>query len=242
MIEEQDSICWKIIKQLKEIPVWRIFSDDHLNEIPKSISKPITFELIESRLQHHLYKSSDAWVAEMRRFFMNEIENSTQNKLRKSAATLLSQRFEEIMQTIAPGLSPHILSVQVKEQELQELLDQMASEIPLSQPKIGQPNATIFNNLNDNEEVTPERIIYKTQLLKFPELVLKVIAYVYKLQPECIAYGQTLAINFSLFKEENLQLINKYINKLLQDAASGKINPMRRVSMTSIIPTEIRSV
>ena len=242
MIEEQDSICWKIIKELKEIPVWRLFSDEHLNEIPKSVSKPITFELIESRLQHHVYKSSDAWVAEMRRFFMNEIENSSQNKLRKCAATLLSQRFEEIMQTVAPGLSPHILVVQIKEYELREILDQMASEIPSNQEKIAHPNAAIFNQLNDEEEVTPERIIYKTQLLKFPELVLKVIAYVYKLQPETIAYGQTLAINFSLFSDENLHKMNKYINKLKNDAASGKTNPMRRVSMTSIIPTEVRSV
>ena len=242
MIEEQDAICRQIMNELKKIPVWKLFSDSHVHQIPKSIAKPITFEIIESRLDHHVYPSSDSWVAEMRRLFMHEMENSSQNVLRKSAALVLSQRFEELMQTIAPGIAPHILTVQSVEQDLRTILDQIVSENPQTIQKSHKPQAEFFKNLSEENEITPELIIHKVQLMKFPDLILRVFAFVHKLQPECISYGQTLAVNFALFSQENLIKLNNYINKLMNEAASGKINPMRRTSMSSIIPIEVHSV
>ena len=244
MIEEQDAVCRLIIQQLKEIPVWKLFSDQSVQQIPKTINKPITFEIIESKLDHHVYPNSDAWVAEMRRFFMNEIENSAPNSIRKNSAILISQKFEKLMETLAPGLSPHIISVQATEEKLYKIYESMITADPDVQiTKTTKPASRVFADIEkEGDDVTPQMLIHKMRLLRFPELLLRAIAFVHKYQPECIVYGDTLSINFSLLSKENMAKLNEFINKLMLDAATGKIDPMKRVSGTDISPTELRSV
>ena len=145
MIEEQDYLCKRILSELKRIPISKLFTDENAHLIPKQITKPITLDIIEQRLDRHVYANSDEWVSDMRRFLMREYENSPDNSIRKAAAMQLSSEFEKLMVTMHPSLSPHIINVQIAEHEIREIADSLIIANTPTKPTENTPCASIFS-------------------------------------------------------------------------------------------------
>lgn len=238
MIEEQDFLCRKILTEIKNIPVSKLFMDENIHLIPKTISNPVTLDLIESRLDKHVYSSSDEWVSDMRMLFMREYEGSPENSIRRAAAMHLSLEFEKLMDHFHPGMSPHIINLQIAEKEIRDISNSLVINSEIKRTKQSKPCSVIFDQTD--EEITPKTIIHKISLLKNPELLLKVLAFIYKKQPECLLFGQVTSIEFCLLKEENLQALNEFIKKILMDAASGVSDPLNRIGSSDITPVDLK--
>ena len=227
MLKEQGKASMDIMDALSKRPITRIFCDCSIELTNTSISRPLTFDLIYDKVKRNLYKSIDEWISDMRIMFSNFIIAFPDDSLKKAAAQQLSAEFEEKIQQISPTSSPFTIKFQMLESDISKLLNtvRIAEGEPTPSPK--EPAAAIFNQ---KQEATIPNITRNIRMLHSSELFMKVIAFIWKLQPEAVSLGQSVSFDFCLMSQETMEKLNEFVLGLLRDAAVGLINPYRNQS------------
>ena len=201
MNSDQINLCQIIMEKITRRPVSKMFWT--VSPLEKK-SKQISLQSISERLQENKYKNADEWVYEMRKLFSVEIKNPT-NSLRSAAARLLMDDFEEEMKTLSPMLSPHLFQFQIAEEHLINFINSFHPYINKTNIEVeSDPAAEIFKeDLNDND-YTAQHLLFDIQLLKAPQIILRIAAFIYKVHPAAINFGKRLTMMLSLLSQEEL--------------------------------------
>lgn len=239
MIEEQDSLCRLILQNLRKYPIAEMFDDCSGSEIAEADFTPLSFKIIENKLDKHFYQNADEWVAEMRIFLSNEIEYQHEDIIKKSAAKQLLLEFEKLMSSYSPSLSPHIAKLQLNEAELTEICRTMKFFSENKPKGIAKDSASYYMKEIRNEKPSPAQLVHLIKLAKSPNNLIKILAYAYHLQPECVSFGEKTYIKLELMSQESLNNLANFIDNLICDCVSRKIDPFERFSCYVIEPADV---
>ena len=231
MNEQQLISCKKILESVLRRPVSRLFWDASGELTNKNIEQPISLSYINDRLGKGLYPSTSAFVKDMRMVFLNGDSYDNRNSIRPAAISLLMEDFEKALAIYSPSSSSALnTKLKITLNDIQEITDSAKSSENI------EKNSTILedqkpgcNFIANSSEIPPEKITCEdlkneVNLLKTSKLLLKVIQFIYNLQPEAIALSSGVSILFSLLKPENIQKIHIFVIGLLHDSATGKID------------------
>lgn len=223
MNSDQIKLCQTIMQKISRRPVAKMF----LTISPlESKSKQISLQSIAERLQQNKYQNADEWIYEMRRLFSVEIKQPT-NSLRSSAARLLMNDFEEEMKILSPMLSPHLFQFQMAEEHLQNFINSYHPYINKTPPKTEkEPAAEIFKEDFNDIDYTARNLFSDIQLIREPQIILRVAAFIYKIHPSAISIGKQLTMMFSVLSKDELWRVGKFVRQLMLDSSVGKINTL----------------
>ena len=204
-------------------PIINLFWSNCFGEATQSLP-PTSFETICTKLEKNLYSSYEEWISEVHRLFDFYINNNSNQVIHYSAKQLKSE-FDELTSKFASNTSIRLDKLKQIQTELNDLISKYANEMNQMKEDI-HPAAEIFNMpLNSIED--PIKVIKRNiSLFKSPEMILRITAILYKIQPETIVInGEQIRIEFALMRPETINDLLKYTIFLLRLIASGNLDP-----------------
>lgn len=237
MNSDQIKLCQKIMSKIKNRPVSRMFYKIFPLDVKE---KQISIQIIDDRLQENKYQNADEWIYEMRNLFSAEIKHPS-NSLRSAAARLLMDDFEKEMKTLSPMLSPHLFQLQNAEEHLINFIDSFHPHIPINNSETEkEPAAEIFKEDFNDVDYSAKQLSSDIQLLRSPQVILKIAAYIYKIHPSAISFGKRLTMMLSLLSQEEICKVGIFIHQLMHDCAVGKINVLSQTPGSTAQVIEMR--
>ena len=225
--------CIEVTQTIIRRPIIKLFWLNCGEENSESLP-PFSFETICKKLEKNLYPSYNEWVSDVHSLFDFHITNN-QNQVFKYSAKQLKLEFDELTSKFASNISIRLDKLKKIHSELNDLADAYESEITKIQKDI-QPAAEIFKKSIDSIK-DPIKIIKRNiTLFKSPEMILRIAAILYKLQPEAIVVnGEQIRIEFALMNSETINKLLRYTLILLEAIASGKIDPYSYTEDSKIV-------
>lgn len=215
--------CIDVTNILTRRPIIKFFwsncDDANLASLP-----PYSFETICKKLEKNLYPSYDDWISDVHKLFDFHITNN-RNQVYQFSAKQLKYEFDELTSKFASNISVRLDKLKKIYSDLSELAETYESEFNNIIEDI-HPAAEIFKVSAESIE-DPIKIIKRNiSLFKSPELVLRITAILYKLQPETIVVnGEQIRIEFALMNPDTISKLLHYTLILLEEIASGRLNP-----------------
>lgn len=226
MNQEQKDLCQLILDTLRKRPVFQIFwSYDSHSQAP-NYKIPVTFKIISEKLACGLYPSPLDFVSDCRTLFA-QISHEDSNSVRFGAARFLQHEFETLVSELSP-IDGH--SARMLQNFMHKLTDFISRVKPAVRTLIPvkqeiQPAAERLRN-PDDEDATAESVSEDIKSITSPSLLVNILAFIYKLQPEAIHMDEEeIKISFMLIGPESLSKIKQYLNSLFEKAARGEIDP-----------------
>lgn len=243
MNEQQLLSCKKIFKEVTRRPISRLFWDDPSEITNKKIARPISLRFIYEKLERQLYKSPSDFVTDMHQLFLNGDCYSRENSLKPAAINLLIEDFEKALALY----SPSSLSLNIKLcNALNEVSDITTSPVEENIGRLNykaSPACHYLNHYDSNpENVTISELRHQLSLIKSPNLLLPVIQYIHKLQPDAVVIGQGISIVYTAISKENLALIHTYIHKTMSHAAIGSHSGLEISALSEIESTIVQQI
>ena len=239
---DQAKLCREILESLIRRPVSRLFWDYDGPEMegPK-VRAPVSLRLISDRLLRGLYVTPDAFVADMRTLFSNAVKRP-QRGIRSMAAVELAQEFENLMGDLGPTPSGLTAQTQGLELKLRRFLRDIHPGLTINIENTDrEPGAEIVRQPKTEADVN--NIAEDIRNLFSPSLLLRVIAFIYSLQPEAVSIDEEeIVIEFLLLTDATLQKLREFLNKLIRQTAQGKINPFVKGASGSARPAFVNEV
>jgi hypothetical protein len=220
MIEAQRVVCSELLDHILDIPCATLFWDSERDLTDDSIASPISLQFISQKLSKGVYTSTSDFLTDLRRLFHNSM--STEKGLRLEAARYLWNRFEEMVEDQSPSMHPNAIVVS----ELAKHLEDIAKDtFPINRRRaLGndvRAGAEVFKNSTDDYSVQALRECIG--LLESADLICRVAVFLINRQPETVLMDVSLSLDFSLMTEQTRKDLRLYIQKLLEDAAVGRI-------------------
>ena len=227
MNREQTELCREIFDEILRRPTSRLFWELDYPDMMTNVKVPMTFGLISDRLSRGLYRSPDEFIADMRILFAKAIK-AYKNGVRAVAAAQLSSQFEHLTSDLSPSMSVTTTRLQLACSKMERLVDSLRPcFIAEHKPVEGEPAAEVIKNPRTDPDVS--EIADDIRGLSSPTLLLRVLAFVYKTQPEAVRMSdEEMSIEFALLTDESLAKIREFVNGLLKKAAKGEINPFMK--------------
>ena len=155
-------------------------------------------------------------------------ESDIEDIIKNTEETILNHIGEKVF---VGKVSPHNSDIEDFENILTETSKERYKE-EHSNSKIS--TACSFLNSQPQKTVSVDELTKEFLLLRSPKLIMKVVKYIYSLQPEAVRVGNGVSIVYSLLKGENLGKIEYVIGK-------GKVihlqDTMATIESTEIITT-----
>lgn len=227
MNQVQIDICHRILKRLGDRPIYKIFIGNTEFPCMAPMQHPTNFLNIQTKMQRGLYQSCEIFIDEVKRFLQSFIDHREENPLKAAAAQQLLSDFEAELEKNDPlkrGLS---LRMSLLTSEFNDYIkvnrNIMITDVT---EREGEPCATIFKT--NPEDISTKQLLREIKFLRSPDLLIRVAAFIYKMQPEAIQLGNELSIEFQFMKPETLIALKKFVRGLLSQAAKGKIDPFKK--------------
>ena len=237
MNDDQIKLCQTIMEKIYARPVSRMFYTISPLEIKE---KQISLKSIGERLRENKYQNADEWIYEMRKLFSAEIKHPS-NPLRAAAARLLMEDFEKEMRTLSPMLSPHLFQFQIAEEHLINFINSYHPYISINMPEIEKkPAAEIFQEDFNDVDYSTQQLLSDIQLLRAPQIILRIAAFIYKVHPNAICFGKRLTMMLSLLTPEEVSRIGKFVRQLMVDCTVGKMNVLSQTPGSTAQVIEMR--
>lgn len=227
MNREQTELCREILESILRRPISRMFWELDCPQAMANVKVPITLHLISDRLSRGLYGTPDEFVSDMRVLFSKSMK-AAKNSVRSVAASQLLLQFEQLMADLSPSLSPCTTKEQLGTVKLTKIVKSLAPWLTsAASVSNGEPAAEIVKN--PHTEVSVSEIATDIRSLFSPALLLRVLAFVYQMQPEAVSIDEEeMSIEFTLLSDENLGKLRVFVNELVAKAAKGEINPFMK--------------
>ena len=101
---EETELCRAILSALLRRPISRLFLKMDNNEAFGQTKTPLTFSLVESRLERGLYKSPDEFSSDIRAVLGN-VSRRNRFSIRLIAADTLAREFDRLLARMSPSLT-----------------------------------------------------------------------------------------------------------------------------------------
>ena len=215
--------CKDVMQTLSRRPIIHFFWNTNVTPNPTG-SSPTSIELISLKLEKNTYSSYNEWVLDVRNLFDFYINNS-QSQIYIFSAKQLRMEFDQLISTFASNKSNRLNKLNKLYKDLLDLAETYEAEFQEVQEDL-QPAAELFK-LDISSITDPIKIIQRNcAMFKSSEVILRVAAILYKLQPEAIIVNsQQIRFEFGLMTPDTCQEMLKYTMFLLKSIAIGKIDP-----------------
>ena len=233
----------QIFEAVTRRPIAKLFWDSSADLNNKDISRPISLSYISEKLDRQIYKTPADFVNDMRQLFLNGDCYDREDSLRPAAIGLLINDFENALAIYSPSSLSLNIKLRVTLDELENVVESPVEETTGRVTYKSEPASYFLTHYNiDPENVTIADLKHEISLLKTPKLILKVIHYIHKLQPDALLSGQGVSILYSRLTKENLSLIQTYIKKIMTDAAIGRISGLENSALREPESTIIQQI
>ena len=224
MNEQQQTCCKKVFDIVMHRPVARLFWDISNEVSNEKITRPVTFKFIKEKLDSKMYSSPQNFVNDMRQVFLNGDSYDGEKSIKPHAIALLIDDFEKALARYIPMSSSLEIKLKISIEDFEKILSETVEERPKAE-RFNAPASTACRLLNSQAKnpVSVNELTKEFLLLRSPKLIMKVIKYIYSLQPEAVRISNGISIAYSLFTEENTQKIHNYILKTIESAAKGTL-------------------
>ena len=236
MKPKEYEVCHQIIQELLKWPIAQMFyhyndtliTDNQVKSHSQSSNpQPLSFEIIINNLKRGVYSSPASVILHLRSLFTYAIYFSGPGSIRTAAARQLSMEFENILTYLSPSLSIQTLELQKIEYDLYQFLKYNPINIPKKENPHEMPASEFFKTDFSND--TPEQISKNIQIIQSPNIILRILSFIYVLQPEIISFGDDdISIKFGLMSTATLEALRDFIPKVALEAANGTIDPFFR--------------
>lgn len=231
MNQVQLDLCQKILNKLKNRPISQLFFGTIEHPCEPKMEHPTNFRFIEEKLQRALYPDCNAFIDEIRAFLKSYTDDKQGDPLMVSAAQQMQIDFERELESVNPLKKGLSLRLGIVASEFNDFIKYTKKSQTYTKRE-GQPAASIF--LTQPENISVKELIREIKFLRSPDLLLRVTAFIFKRQPECIVLGQEITIEFQVMKAEVLAELKKFVRSLIYKAAAGELNPLGDTYSTSI--------
>ena len=233
MKPKEFEVCHQIIDELLKWPISQLFYHYENDSLIPDNPQPLSFEIIRDNLNRGIYSTPALFIFHMRALFAYAICYSAPGTIRSAAAHSLSNEFEKLMKFLSPSLSAQTLDLQKIEYDIHQFLINNHVSIPKEEYQGEMPASEFFKS--DFASLTPEELTNQIQLFQSPNIILRIISFIYILQPEAINFGDDdIEIKFGLISPATMQQLQDFIPKVALEAANGTIDPFFRPPCSQI--------
>lgn len=214
-------ICNEIMGKLLMRPISKIFWDVDSSSIHQAHS--LSFSIISEKLRCGLYKSFDQWKDDVKTLLSYYQSKSESKTLRHWAILQLLKDFNKYIKKYTLTFEkPSIAKLSKMLARVESYIDNCYYFKLSNEGYEGKPSAMI---LQKNYQ-SIEDLYYTMEIINSPTIILRLVSYAYELQPELIDVNdESLSIKFYLMKPETFNLFVTYLKQLLNECASGKMQP-----------------
>ena len=231
MNKEEYEACGIILQKILSRPESEMFKDSSDDTLNINIKRPITLYYFIQRYNEKKFSTTHQFISTLKDFFFNITTADGVSPIRKVMAADLLNEIDKAVKINAPTLPSTIIPIH------SAIFNFYQNNIPPKRPIIGetqnnnqtfnkQPGSMLFSSTIDPSNI--RLLIRDIKLLNMPSLTLRLAAYVTRLQPDAVILSESFSLNIALLSPENKINVRQYVTKLLNDAASGKINPFER--------------
>lgn len=221
MNEDQYNICVNIMEAILRRPIASLFRKSDILLSDRNIPVPLCFDTITDKLNKKMYAIVNDWIREMRTLFESVLAGTEKKNPIYIAALQLQTEFDEHLARMNPMDDLRIIRTRFTIQQIQEY----SSKLPLIKDNAvteKEPGAELFKRKETTRN--NKRLSRDIRLFCSQEIVFRVSAFIYKIQPEVITIDENLTINFNLMSDHTYNQVRPYVTQILQDAAVGKID------------------
>ncbi|KAK8885336.1 hypothetical protein M9Y10_040782 [Tritrichomonas musculus] len=214
--------CIDVTQILIRRPIIKFFWSN-CAEVNSQSAPPLSFETICAKLQKNLYSSYSEWIDDVHRLFNFYING--QNQIYQCSAKQLKLEFDDLTSKFVSNVKIRLDKLKQIHKELSDLSAIYESEVGQISEEL-QPAAEIFT-ISSDSITDPIKVIKRNiSLFKSPDMILRMAAILYKLQPETvIVNGEQIRFEFALMKPDTVNDLLRYTLSLVKAIASGKLDP-----------------
>jgi len=239
MHPDEITLCVKIFEMLKTREAFNMFWNNTYDIVNSDIIHPITFEVINSKLDKKCYSTINEFISDVNLCIENGKAGYPAGSIRNSAAFQLQHYFEEILRDVNPFGGPIAMPLQLV---IKDYLDTNRfilknSSTKITNPEQITPGSLLFEQKSINNDT--ESLLRDIKLLNSTSLAAEFATFVRKLQPEAIIINEEVVFNISLITKENVPLLRRFVTALLKKGALGNIDVYSRPFGQKISPLEI---
>ena len=144
--------------------------------------------------------------------------------LRYGAAKLLLDKYDSILCTLSPSLSPHIVSLQGLEYLFQTVCSDASVVVnPITREGEGAPANEFFKQ--ERSLASNDQLMRDFMLLKEPMLIVRFIGYLYAIKAEAVIFEEKIYLDFNKLNEDEREKASQYLHNLILEASLGTIDP-----------------
>lgn len=239
MNEQDEAICKFIFSKLMQSSLVQIFWETPVDVSSPGNTHPISLSQIHYKLEHKLYKSSVLFLKNIRMFIDNSIDVSQPGTLRYAAALQIKIDFEKILASLDSPLYNTTLALLSSCEEYEE-----SGTIPerktIETENAGKKLGTRYFLASSHQETDYNKLLKDIKICYTSGLATRVAAFIKRLQPDKVVVGQSIYLMTKNLSNEDVQKLQEYITKLLQEVAAGRIDPYNRPFGQKISPVDVK--
>jgi hypothetical protein len=226
MHENEHRVCAKILEALFRRPMSRLFWDHAADAANPAVVHPVSLSWICDRLTSGKYATPADVLRDVRTCLQNGKSGSPPGSIRASAAHHLLLELEALVSSLHPGSFPLVLPIPCAIAEFNAGAGIPVHERFQVQPSGRPPASAIFRRPADANDLFT--LIRDIKFLSTGFLTARLAVLVKKLQPEGVTIGDDISFNIGVMTDGTRRAVRKYLDALLLDAATGKVDPFER--------------
>ncbi|EAX92553.1 hypothetical protein TVAG_361940 [Trichomonas vaginalis G3] len=220
MNEKNLKICEDILRDFLRLPASKLIWDNKVNCFGETLDIRTTLSDISLKVQRNEYTSVSEFMEET-----TEVITTARSKKNKVpiVVALCDDMIKELNKIYV-----YYADITAKRKEHEEKIRSLYEEwykhkSPESEgDQSVKPQKVTFGShmLNkDPATFTAHDFTVLINIIKVPDIITRIAAFIYFIQPEAISLTDSISIHTSLLKEENIPKIAEYAQVLLKEAA-----------------------
>jgi hypothetical protein len=226
MNENEYRVCAKILEAIFRRPISRFFWDHPADVTNPGIVHPFSLSWVCARLSDGKYATPSDVMRDVRTCLQNGKNSSPPGSVRASAAHHLLLELEALITSLRPTSFPVILPISFAVAEFNAKAAVPAHRAIKVEPLGRQPASEVFRRPADASDLSA--LIRDIKFLSTGFLTARLAVLVKKVQPEGVTIGDDISFNIGVMTDATRQVVRKYLDTLMFDAATGTIDPFER--------------
>jgi hypothetical protein len=218
-------VCQKILEHLANIPIAQFFWDTSADLTNPCVVHPFSLGWICTRFEQGKYTSSSDMIRDIRICLQNGRNGTAPASMRFAAATQLSSELDSLILSLHPSAFPSVLPLSLAISEFEDPANRPPPISPHEHPE-RPPGSELFKQAADPHDLA--RLIRDIRLLFSADLTAKLAVLVRRIQPEGVTIGDDISFNIGLMTDATRRALRNCVDKMLLDAATGRIDPFAR--------------
>lgn len=237
MNEFQHVACKMIFDVLMHRPISRIFWECKNGIENCLIEKPISLNLISQKLENHIYKSPIEFSNDVYTMLSNAKQWNSELSIKPAAADLLYSDFQKAYSIFNPADIPLSIKIRMNMNDLNQLIETSVSSTSDNLTSSDPISYVIHHRIENPDSIEIFDILKLLELLKSTEYMLKVLRYIYHIQPDAIIVENGITFLYENVQKQNFKEIYDYAMKQVTIFASS--SKLRHNSFTGSLYNEI---